>query len=53
LIALRKAAPSQVDTFENIQNFISAVEKKFADRKTRLDAVMARIKSFRDRLTSG
>jgi hypothetical protein len=51
--ALRKAAPSQVDTFEGILVFVSAVEKTFADRKTRLDSVLARIKSLRDRLTSG
>ena len=53
LIALRKAVSSQVDTFEGIQTFVATVEKKFADRKSRMDAVLARIKSFRDRLTSG
>jgi hypothetical protein len=52
LIALRKAVSTQVDTFEGIQTFVATVERKFADRKTRLDAVLARIKSFRDRLTS-
>jgi hypothetical protein len=51
--ALRKAASSQVDTFEGILNFVSAVEKKFADRKTRMDTVLAHIKSFQERLTSG
>jgi hypothetical protein len=51
--ALRKAASSQVDTFEGILNYVSTVEKKFADRKTRMDAVLARIKSFQERLTSG
>jgi hypothetical protein len=51
--ALRKAASSQIDTFEGILNFVSTVEKKFADRKTRMDAVLARIKSFQERLTSG
>ena len=53
IIALRKAVSSQVDTFEGIQSFVSSVEKKFADRKTRMETVLARIKSLRERLTSG
>jgi hypothetical protein len=53
LIALRKAPPFEVDTFENIQNFVSAIEKKFSDRNSRIDAVLARIKSFGERLISG
>ena len=53
IIALRKAISSQVDTFEGIQSFVSSVEKKFADRKTRMETVLARIKSLRERLTSG
>ncbi len=45
-IALRKATGVQVDTFEKIESFVAAVEKRFADRKTALAAQIARIKSL-------
>jgi len=44
--ALRKATSIQVDTFEKIENFVSAVEKKFSDRKAALLAQIARIQAL-------
>ena len=44
--ALRKASSSQVDTYEEIQNFINALEKKFRDRKAAITDVIARIKAL-------
>ncbi len=51
--ALRKAVPSQVATFQGILDFVASVEKKFAERKTRMETVLERIRSLRERLTSG
>ena len=51
--ALRKAASSQVATFQGILDFVASVEKKFAERKTRMETVLERIKSLRERLTKG
>jgi uncharacterized repeat protein (TIGR02543 family) len=51
--ALRKAASSQVGTFQGILDFVASVEKKFAERKTRMETVLERIKSLRERLTKG
>ena len=45
-IALRKAASIQVDTFDKIERFVSAVEKKFSDRKAALLAQIARIQAL-------
>lgn len=45
-IALRKAASIQVDTFDKIESFVSAVEKKFSDRKAALLAQIARIQAL-------
>jgi uncharacterized repeat protein (TIGR02543 family) len=44
--ALRKATSIQVDTFEKIESFVSAVEKKFSDRKAALLAQIARIQAL-------
>jgi len=46
-ISLRKAATAQIDTFEKIQDFVTAVEKKFADRKTALLDLISRVKASR------
>ncbi len=45
-IALRKAASIQVDTFDKIEGFVNAVEKKFSDRKAALLAQIARIQAL-------
>ncbi len=45
-IALRKAASIQVDTFDKIEGFVNAVEKKFSDRKSALLAQIARIQAL-------
>jgi uncharacterized repeat protein (TIGR02543 family) len=50
-VALRNAVASQVNTFESIQNFVSSVEKKFADRKAALLAAHERIKALLARLS--
>jgi uncharacterized repeat protein (TIGR02543 family) len=50
-VALRNAVSSQVNTFESIQNFVSSVEKKFADRKAALLAAHERIKALVARLS--
>jgi uncharacterized repeat protein (TIGR02543 family) len=44
--ALRKAASIQVDSFEKIESFVTAVEKKFSDRKAALLAQIARIQAL-------
>lgn len=44
--ALRRATSVQVDTFEKIESFVSAVEKKFGDRKAALLAQIARIQAL-------
>lgn len=44
--ALRKATSIQVDTFEKIESFVSAVEKKFSDRKAALIDQIARIQAL-------
>lgn len=51
--ALRKAASSQVATFQGILDFVASMEKKFAERKSRMDTVLERIRSLRERLASG
>ena len=50
-VALRNAVSSQVNTFESIKDFVSSVEKKFADRKSALLAAHERIKSLLERLS--
>ena len=50
-VALRNAVSSQVNTFESIKDFVSSVEKTFADRKSALLAAHERIKSLLERLS--
>ena len=50
-VALRNAVSSQVNTFESIRDFVSSVEKTFADRKSALLAAHERIKSLLERLS--
>ena len=45
LNALKKLSADQLDSYQEIQSAIAAVEKKLADRKVALDAVRARIKA--------
>lgn len=42
LLELKKLPSSSVDTFEEIQTAVAAVEKKLADRKARLAAILAK-----------
>jgi hypothetical protein len=51
--ALRRAALSQVSTFEGIQSYIAEVEKALDDRKARLLALHARLAAMLARRISG
>lgn len=42
LLELKKLPSTSVDTFEEIQTAVAAVEKKLADRKARLAAILAK-----------